>query len=319
MKNIIFDCDPGHDDAFAILVALANPEKVNVKAITTVAGNSGLINSTRNAQVVLQVANRRDIPVYEGCSEPLTIKRLHAEEFHGVTGMDGPKQPSVDFSVKEEFAVDYLGKTLLKEKITIVAIGPLTNIAKVFRKYPEAINNVEEIVIMGGGRTGGNFNSAAEFNFAADPHAADEVLKLGKQTKITLVDFSICEVTKLLWPEAQRLNNNGPVSKFGYELMEFYFRKDNDNPSVGYYDHAPVYDVLTSVYLLHPEYFETKRFHVEVETEGKITSGMTIYDERNWVDHKPHENVLGFESSNREAIAKFVVDSLIKLDKLSRG
>lgn len=158
VKNIIIDCDPGHDDAMAILLALAHEDKLNVLGITTVSGNQSIDKITRNAKAILEVANRRDIPLAEGASHPIKREPIHAGEFHGETGMDGPIYPEPTIQLDKRNAVEFM-KDLIDasdKKVTLVPIGPMTNIALLLTKYPEVKEKIELISFMGGAIEGGN-------------------------------------------------------------------------------------------------------------------------------------------------------------------
>jgi purine nucleosidase len=277
-RPIIIDCDPGQDDAVALLLAMSSPDELNLLGITTVAGNVPLALTERNARMMCDIANREDMPVFAGCSEPLVRAAITAEYIHGETGIDGidvfdpitqlQKIHAVDFIIEMLFAAD-------TPKVTLVPTGPLTNIAAVIGRSPEIAERIGEIVIMGGAmREGGNRTPSAEFNIMADPHAADVVLNCG--VPITMLGLDVTH--RVLSTEARvaRISAlNNPVADATAGMLSFFHRYDTEKYSS---QGTPLHDPCTVAFLLRPDLFKTKLCNVSVEKESELTIGHTAVD-----------------------------------------
>jgi len=220
---IVLDCDPGHDDAIALLLALASPE-VALLGVTTVAGNQTLDKTTRNALRVLELAGRTEIPVAAGAERPLVRDNRVALEVHGESGLDGPDLPEPRTAPVEEPAVDFLARTLSEapEPVTLVPVGPLTNIALLLEARPDVIGKIERIVLMGGAIAEGNATPAAEFNIWCDPEAAARAF--GSGLEVTMVGLDVTHRALVLPEHAERLRASGRVGEVVAELLEFYGR-----------------------------------------------------------------------------------------------
>ncbi|MEK3984927.1 nucleoside hydrolase [Paenibacillus sp. FSL K6-3166] len=305
---IIIDCDPGHDDAIAILLAIANSEKLDLRGITTVGGNQILDKITENALKVISFVNA-DIPVAKGAAGPLFGKLVTGEEAHGESGMDGPLLPPSKFRPVEEGAVEFMLNIIRssEEKITLVPMAPLTNIALLITAYPEIKERIEKISLMGGGISYGNVTSTAEFNIYVDPEAARIVFESG--IPITMSGLDVTDKAAIFEDEIAALKERGPVSTMVGELLDFYsiFGK-----KMGYVGSA-LHDPCAVAWLLHPELFESEHLYVTVETEGKLTRGMTVADKRKKTDRPANVEVL--VGVDREAFMKLIFDSLEKLDQ----
>ncbi|KAA1187853.1 nucleoside hydrolase [Paenibacillus sp. FSL E2-8871] len=305
---IIIDCDPGHDDAIAILLAIANSEKLDLRGITTVGGNQILDKITENALKVISFVNA-DIPVAKGAAGPLFGKLVTGEEAHGESGMDGPLLPPSKFRPVEEGAVEFMLNIIRssEEKITLVPMAPLTNIALLITAYPEIKERIEKISLMGGGISYGNVTSTAEFNIYVDPEAARIVFESG--IPITMSGLDVTDKAAIFEDEIVALKERGPVSTMVGELLDFYsiFGK-----KMGYVGSA-LHDPCAVAWLLHPELFESEHLYVTVETEGKLTRGMTVADKRKKTDRPANVEVL--VGVDREAFMKLIFDSLEKLDQ----
>ena len=202
-KKIILDCDPGHDDAVAILLALGNPE-IEIVGITTVGGNQSLEKVTYNARAMLEAAHAHDIPVYAGSDRPLVREQEVAESIHGETGLDGVELPVPTCPLEDMHAVNFIVKTIMESEpgtITLVPTGPLTNIALALRMEPRIAERVSEVVLMGGGFHEGNWSAVAEFNIIVDPEAAHIVFNA--PWKLTMVGLDLTHQA-LCTPEVQR-------------------------------------------------------------------------------------------------------------------
>jgi purine nucleosidase len=276
-RPIIIDCDPGHDDALAILLALASPNELEVIAVTAVAGNVPLALTEKNARKVVELAGRPDLPVHRGCDRPLVRPLVTAEFVHGDTGLDGAELPEPGTAPAPAHAVDAIIEILRARPggtVTLCPIGPLTNIAMVMRQAPDVVPRIREIVLMGGAIGEGNFTPAAEFNIYVDPEAAQTVFEAG----VPLVMLGL-DVTHqaLLTPE--RLNAirglDTSLSRTVIGLLEFYNRYDQTRRGrVG----APLHDPCAIAYLLRPALFTGRPCHVAIETQGEHTLGRTVVD-----------------------------------------
>ena len=277
-RSIIIDCDPGQDDAVALLLAMSSPDELDILGITTVAGNVPLELTERNARMICDIAAREDMPVYAGCGEPLVRAAITAEYIHGGTGIDGLDVFEPTTVLQEIHAVDFIIEMLFAadtRQVTLVPTGPLTNIATVLGRSPEIAERIGEIVIMGGAmREGGNRTPSAEFNILADPHAADIVLKSG--VPITMMGLDVTH--QVLSTEARvarikALDNRVADATAG--MLDFFDRYDTEKYSS---PGTPLHDPCTVAYLLQPGLFKTKLCNVSVETESELTIGHTAVD-----------------------------------------
>ncbi|MEK5181900.1 nucleoside hydrolase [Paenibacillus odorifer] len=305
---IIIDCDPGHDDAIAILLAIANSEKLDLRGITTVGGNQILDKITDNALKVISFVNA-DIPVAKGAAGPLFGKLVTGEEAHGESGMDGPLLPPSKFRPVEQGAVEFMLDIIRssEEKITLVPMAPLTNIALLITAYPEIKDRIEKISLMGGGISYGNVTSTAEFNIYVDPEAARIVFESG--IPIIMSGLDVTDKAAIFEDEILALKERGPVSTMVGELLDFYSIYGKKMGYVG----SALHDPCAVAWLLHPELFEFEHLYVTVETEGKLTRGMTVADRRKKTDRPANVQVL--VGVDREAFMKLIFDSLEKLDQ----
>ncbi|MFQ7233864.1 MAG: nucleoside hydrolase, partial [Enterococcus hulanensis] len=221
MKHLLIDCDPGHDDALAIMAALANPKYFNVLGITTIGGNQTLKKVTENAKNILSFLNA-NVPLAAGQAGPLVKPLQTAPEAHGATGMDGPYFVGADYPIASTNGVQFLAEKIRtnKDKVTLVALGPLTNIALLIKNYPELLSQIEEISLMGGGIHHGNQTPLAEFNIYVDPDAAEIVFQSG--IPIIMSGLDVTEKAEIIVDEINQLKNKGKVSHLAYELLSFY-------------------------------------------------------------------------------------------------
>ncbi|WP_209503691.1 MULTISPECIES: nucleoside hydrolase [unclassified Ruegeria] len=277
-RKIIIDTDPGQDDAVAILLALASPDEIEVLGITAVAGNVPLALTAKNARIVCELAGRTDVRVYAGCDKPLNRALVTAEHVHGKTGLDGPVLPDPQMPLADGHAVDFIIDTLRAEEpgtVTLCPLGPLTNIATAFRKAPDIIDHVQEIVLMGGAYFEvGNITPTAEFNIYVDPEAADIVFKSGKPIVVMPLDVTHkALVTKPRNDAFRALDSK--VGNAVAEMTDFFERFDKEKyGSAG----APLHDPCVTAYLIRPELFSGRRVNVEIETGSDLTLGMTVAD-----------------------------------------
>lgn len=277
-KDIIIDCDPGHDDAVALLLALGNPE-VNLIGVTTVGGNQSLGKVTYNARAVLEAAGARDVPVHAGCARPLVREGEVAAAIHGESGLDGVDLPRPVRPLGESHAVTWLIDTIMAREpksVTLVPTGPLTNIALAVRLEPRIVERVREVVLMGGAVRTGNWSPVAEFNIKTDPEAAHIVFH--EAWPLTMVGLDLTHQA-LCTPEVQ-----ARIAALGTDLaghvrnmMDFFraaYRADRA------FADPPVHDPCAVAYVIDPGVMTTRRCPVDVELTGTCTAGMTVADLR---------------------------------------
>jgi len=273
---IILDCDPGHDDAIAILLALASPE-LELVGITTVSGNQTLDKTTANALRVLEFAGRPDVPVYAGADRPFIRARDVAAHVHGESGLDGPDLPPPSGAPREGHAVDYLADEIRRRdgKITLVPTGPLTNIGLLFSLHPDA--RPERIVLMGGSIGEGNRTPAAEFNIWADPEAAQRVFVEGLDT--TMVGLDVTHRALIKDDHTERMRSSGRVGAMVAELMDFYARFHKSRyPDL---DGSPMHDPVCVAHLIDPTLMDVRDAFIEVDCSTGPSWGRTNVDWRN--------------------------------------
>ncbi|MFZ8940867.1 MAG: nucleoside hydrolase [Gemmobacter sp.] len=277
-RKIIIDTDPGQDDAVAILLALASPDEIDLLGITAVAGNVPLALTQKNARIVCELARRRDVRVFAGCDAPLARPLVTAEHVHGKTGLDGPQLPDPTMPLADGHAVDFLIETLRREpsgSVTLVPIGPLTNIAAAFRAAPDIIPRVGQIVLMGGAYFEvGNITPAAEFNIYVDPEAADIVFRSGVDLVVMPLDVTHKALTSRSRVAAFR-GMGTEVGRMVAEWTDFFERFDKEKYGA---EGAPLHDPCTIAWLIRPELFTGRHINVEIELEGRHTTGMTVAD-----------------------------------------
>jgi purine nucleosidase len=275
--RIIIDTDPGQDDAVAILLALASPE-IEVLGITCVAGNVPLALTARNARIVCELAGRTDMRVFAGCDRPMARPLVTAEHVHGKTGLDGMDLPEPTMPLQARHAVDFLIDTLRAEPagtVTLVPIGPLTNIATALTRAPDIAARIRRIVLMGGAYFEvGNITPAAEFNIYVDPEAAQIVFRSGVDLVVMPLDVTHKALTNRARVEAFRALP-GRVGPAVASWTDFFERFDKEKYGS---EGAPLHDPCTVAWILRPELFTGRHINVEIETEGRLTLGMTVAD-----------------------------------------
>ena len=278
MTSIILDCDPGHDDAMAILLALGNPN-IDLIGVTTVGGNQSLEKVTYNARATLEMAHATNIPVHAGCDRPMIRPLEVAAAVHGETGLDGVTLPEPTRPLDEGHAVNWIVDTIMSHEpgtITLVPTGPLTNIAMAVRMEPRIVSRVKEVVLMGGGYHVGNWSAVAEFNIKTDPEAAHVVFN--EAWPITMVGLDLTHQA-LCTPEAQaKIDAVGtPLAAFASGLMDFFRKAYQNNQD---FIDPPVHDPCTIAYLIDHSVVKTRRCPLDVEIKGDLTLGMTVADLR---------------------------------------
>lgn len=273
MPRIILDTDPGLDDALALLLALASPE-ITLEAITTVSGNVNVALTTRNALSLLALTGHAHIPVARGCAQPLTIPPVYAAHVHGDNGLGNVILPAPSIETVPQHAVDLIIEQVLAApgEITLVPIGPLTNIAMALRREPRLAKAVREVVIMGGAaRVPGNVTPAAEFNIYADPHAAEIVFQAG--WPIRMVSLDVTTRTTMSREQVNDLTSGGgEVKAFIRQAMRFFFEERPQFSSQGFQMHDP----LCLAAAFQPDLITWEPAHVAVELNGTLTRGATV-------------------------------------------
>lgn len=309
-KNIIIDCDPGIDDAIAILLAAANDDKLNILGITTVTGNQSIEKVTTNALKLVSFLSR-DIKVAKGADTPLIREKRVVESVHGKTGMGNYELPEPSSKIASENAVEFLKNTLLSsnEKITLVTIGPLTNIALLFKVYPEVKEKIDEIVIMGGAISGGNVTPTAEFNIWADPEAAKIVFASG--VRIVMNGLDVTHSAGLYRDDVNELlKSKGRVSNMCGEILSFYFNGDHVKNGT----FTPIHDACAIMYLLHPELYSYKYMPVDVDCSFSLNRGMTVGDNREWIKYD-ESNPKVLMDIDTVKFRELLLEAIYKLDE----
>lgn len=277
VEKIIIDTDPGQDDAFAIMLALASPE-IEVLGIVAVAGNVPLALTQRNVRQVCELVGRSDVKVFSGSSKPMAVPLVTAEHVHGATGLDGAELPEPQMPLQQQGGVDFIIDTLMSEEpgtVTLCPIGPLTDIGLALTREPRIASRIKQIVMMGGGLfEGGNITPAAEFNIFVDPHAATVVFASGVPITIMPLD-----VTHKVLTTAARINAlrslGTRVGRVAAGWLEYFERFDEAKYGT---DGGPLHDPNVIAYLIRPELYGGRMCNVEIETESELTRGMTVVD-----------------------------------------
>jgi inosine-uridine nucleoside N-ribohydrolase len=285
--RILLDCDPGHDDAIALLLALACSE-VELVGITTVHGNQTLEKTTANALKLLEFVGRIDVPVAAGAARPLRREPFVAEYVHGASGMDGPSLPTPTTAPDPRHAVDFIAETVLGSDapITLVPTGPLTNIGLFLARHPDAAERVERIVLMGGAIGEGNVTPAAEFNIWADPEAADRVFTSGLD--VTMIGLDVTHQAIFGPAPTAEIKAAGRVGAMVAELLEFYGRFHKQ--SYGW-DGSPIHDAVAMAHAFRPGIVQTVYTGVRVDCGEELGRGRTNVDLRGRVGWEPNAHV----------------------------
>jgi purine nucleosidase len=296
-RPIIIDTDPGIDDAVAILLALGAPEELEILGIVTVAGNLPLAQTERNARRVCELAGRADIAVYAGCPRPLLQPLRTAEHIHAETERDRLLLPQPTMALQPQHGVDFLVETLIAAepgKVTVCALGPLTNIATALVKAPEVAAKIGELVVMGGACFElGNVTPAAEFNIHVDPHAAAIVLDRG--IPLTMIPLDVSHQLLTTQPRLAALraldNQCGPAIA---SLLSAFERRRKRFGSRG----RALHDPAVIAYLLRPTLFGGRKVNVAVETQSPLTLGMTVIDWWGVTGRKPNLRLMNRVDAN---------------------
>jgi inosine-uridine nucleoside N-ribohydrolase len=271
---ILLDCDPGHDDAIALLLALASPE-VELLGVTTLAGNQTLEKTTANALRVLEFVGRDDVPVAAGAGRPLARELSVAAYAHGESGLDGPALPPPRGAPVGRHAVDFLAERIASSQrpVTLVPTGPLTNVALLLALHPGSAGRIERLVLMGGSIAEGNVTPAAEFNVWWDPEAASRVFRSGLD--LTMIGLDVTHKALFLPAHAERVRAAGRVGELVADLFDFYHRF---HAATYGFAGSPIHDAVAVAQAFRPGLVETVERHVEIETESELCRGRTVVD-----------------------------------------
>lgn len=312
--KIILDCDPGHDDAVAILLALAAPQHIELLGLTVVGGNAPLQLTIDNALRVLLLAGREDVPVHPGCPRTLVREMVTAEHVHGESGLDtasGELLAMPQTTARDKHAVNYIIDTVREaapQSITLVATGPLTNVAAAFAMAPDIIGRLEQVVLMGGAfHEPGNITPAAEFNIYVDPHAARAVFEAG----LPIVVFGL-DITHQMLITPSRLSSiqlkGGRAGKVAADFLDFFNQYDMSKYG---WDGAPLHDPCTIAWLIEPDIFEGRDMAVTVDTTDGPNLGRTVADWYAVTDEKLNAKVITAGDSDK--FFDLIVDRLATL------
>lgn len=311
-RKILLDCDPGHDDAVAMMLAWGNPS-IELLGVTTVGGNQTLDKVTRNALSVATVVGMHDVPIAAGCRLPLVRPVEIAPDVHGDSGLDGVELPEPAVELDPRHGVDLIIETIMSNEpgtVTLVPTGPLTNIAMAARKEPRIVERVQEVVLMGGGYHVGNWSPVAEFNIKVDPEAAHIVFN--EKWPIVMVGLDLTHQALATDEVAERIAAvPGSVSQFTLGLFTFFRKAYQDAQG---FEFPPVHDPCTLAYLIDPTIVETVKVPLDVELNGSLTTGMTVADFRTQAPEDCHTKV-----ATRLDAPRFwglVVDAIDRIQKV---
>lgn len=316
-KNVWLDADPGIDDAVAFAVLAANRDKLNICGISSVAGNQTSDRVTENALKLTEFLGVEDIPVVRGARGPLLREAVDAGDVHGKSGLGYCELPKPKKQVAAENGILFMRDTIMAlpegEKITIVPVGPLTNIALLVKTFPEVQGRIEEIVLMGGAAVGGNITPTAEFNIWEDPEAAKIVFHSG--IPIVMCGLDVTHQCGLTREQVKALlDSNGRVQHAYGEMLTFYFA----SPAYQNSDRVFIHDATTALYLVHPELFGGRKMKVDVDCSEGMNRGMTVCDMREVADDGSscsEGNALVLNRADQTAYQKILLDILTGFDR----
>ena len=282
---IILDCDPGHDDAIALLLALGSPE-LELLGVTTTYGNQTLEKTTANALRVLELVGRADMPVVAGAAEPLERELVVAAHVHGESGLDGPTLPPPSAEPESTDAVAWMAEAVAGSgvPVTLVPTGPLTNIARYLQAH--GTSGIERIVLMGGAIAEGNMTPAAEFNIWADPEAAQVVFDA--ELDVTMIGLDVTHRAVTGADVQRRLREAGSVGVFVAELVEFFTVYHRQTYG---WDGAPIHDAVAVAHVIRDDIVETAHRHVVVDCQSELCRGRTVVDLWKRTENEPNCHV----------------------------
>ena len=302
-KAIILDGDPGHDDAIAFVLAAAFKDYLDIKAITACGGNQTLAKTTLNYRKIATLLCLTNIPIAAGREKPLQADLVIAPNYHGESGLDGPKLPDPEVELSELSAVELMAKVLREsdEKVTIVATGPQTNVASLLLAHPELKDKIEAISIMGGGLEHGNWTSTAEFNIIVDPESADIEFRSG--VPVIMAGLDVTEKAYILPSEWDVLRGDNEVADIVAKWCDFFYIHLKELGWPG----ALMHDPCSIMVLVHPEIFVSKDLYVQIDTKGEFTRGATVPDYHGLLGQKPNCKCL--LDVDRELFVKYLIEA----------
>ncbi len=311
-RKIWIDADPGIDDAVAFAMAFANRDQLDILGITSVAGNQVSDRVTENALKLTELLGAEDIPVARGARKPLLRQVVPAGEIHGKSGLGYCELPAPEKQTASENGAEYLAGRIRElpegEKLTLVPLGPLTNIALLLKAFPDVQEKIEQIVLMGGAAVGGNVTATAEFNIWEDPEAAAMVF--GSGIPIVMCGLDVTNQCGLTRNQVQGLAcSEGKIQRAYGEMLTFYF----DSPAYRDGDTVCIHDAATILYLLYPELFSGQRCQVEVDCSEGMNRGMTVCDLRRTVQKGGH--VLVLNQVDLPRFQKILLETLAGYDR----
>jgi inosine-uridine nucleoside N-ribohydrolase len=286
MTKVILDTDPGHDDAIALLLALASPE-LDVLGVTTVSGNQTLEKTTANALKILEFVERADVPVHVGAPRPLVREQWAAAYVHGDSGLDGPDLPDPQTEPRKGHATDFIAAQVEEhDGVVLIPVGPLTNIGLLLAKYPGIESRIARIVLMGGAIAEGNVTPAAEFNIWADPEAAHRVFTSG--IDVTMVGLDVTHKALLLPEKVDELRDAGRVGSLVAQLYDFYHER---HVRMYGWEGSPVHDALAVAHVIRGDFVETQHRHVQIDIGPEPGRGRTYVDLWKRTGNEPNAHV----------------------------
>ena len=282
---VLLDCDPGHDDAIALLLAVASPE-LELLGVTTTYGNQTLEKTTANALRVLELVERTDVPVSAGADRPLARELFVAAHVHGESGLDGPSLPEAQATPIPDASSSFMARVIraASAPVTVVATGPLTNVAHYLAEHGS--DGIGRVVVMGGAIAEGNFTPAAEFNVWCDPEAAAAVFDSGLD--VSMMGLDVTHQALLGADVEARLRATGRVGAFVADLNVYFTRYHRETYG---WEGAPIHDAVAVAHLIRPDLVETRHRNVEVELESELCRGRTVVDLWNRTDRPPNVRV----------------------------
>jgi pyrimidine-specific ribonucleoside hydrolase len=282
---VLLDCDPGHDDAIALLLALASSE-LELLGVTTTYGNQTLEKTTANALRVLELVERTDVPVSAGAERPLARELVVASHVHGESGLDGPSLPDARATPIAADAASFMARLIrgASAPVTVVATGPPTNVARYLAEHGS--DGIGRVVVMGGAIAEGNFTPAAEFNIWCDPEAAAAVFDSG--VDVSMMGLDVTHQALLGADVEARLRDAGRVGAFVADLNVYFTRYHRETYG---WEGAPIHDAVAVAHLIRPGLVETRHRNVEVELESELCRGRTVVDLWNRTDRPPNVHV----------------------------
>ncbi|MEO1070213.1 MAG: nucleoside hydrolase [Cyanobacteria bacterium J06638_6] len=306
---LIIDCDPGVDDAIALLLALASPQEFDLLGITTVAGNVPLALTQVNARRICHLAQRPDVPVYAGCPRPMLRSLTTAEDIHGSTGLQGAVMPEPTMPLQSQHGVTWLIErlTTTTTPITLVTLGPLTNLAVALIQCPDIAQGIDRVVMMGGSLGAGNITPAAEFNIYIDPHAAKVVVDAG--LPLTMIGLNVTHGVVTTTDRLVALERLGtPVGQAAAGMLRYYGQIDCDRHGL---EAPPLHDPCVVAYLLRPDLFTGRPMRLAIETEDTLCLGRTVANA--YPTSFSPANARVIETANAEGIYALLTERLGKL------